>query len=253
MHFNPLSDLSLWGEEITTVHSALESSLVIANVKYDCLFMEYKYLWIANICFSLQLDSVIIDQGPTGRVSIQRVLSQQDCYQELKTSHNNKTTNACDGLLYHHAMVLNIRYCRTVDKPLFQLFHGRPPELPCCLLSLMKPRLSVTPEAYLQKLPQALVNIEAESYHSKLNVKKKDVDRAFNNYSTLPLYKVGDNVYFYSNRGYGCENTLVMLWQGPIKANQKMDPKNYTKYSITGHLITRVHAQYMCAAPSTHG
>ncbi|KAJ9089476.1 hypothetical protein DSO57_1012594 [Entomophthora muscae] len=252
MHFNPLTDLSLWGEEIITAHSALENSLVSANVKDDCLFMEYKYLWIAKICSSLQLDSVIVDQGPTGRVSIQRALSKQDHYQELMTSHNNKTTNACNGLLYHPAMVLNIRYCRTADKPLLQLSHGRPPDLPCCLLSLMKPRPSVTPEAYLQKLPQVLINTKAEAYHAKLNIKKKDVDHASNSHPTLPLYKVGDAVYFYSNRGYGCENTLVMLWQGPIKANQKMDPVNYTKDPNTVHLITRVHTQYMCAAPSTH-
>ncbi|KAJ9082575.1 hypothetical protein DSO57_1003346 [Entomophthora muscae] len=44
MHFNPLTDLSLWGEEIITAHSALENSLVSANAKDDCLFMEYKYL-----------------------------------------------------------------------------------------------------------------------------------------------------------------------------------------------------------------
>ncbi|KAJ9082282.1 hypothetical protein DSO57_1006067 [Entomophthora muscae] len=210
MHFNPLTDLPLGGE-IITAHSSLENSLVSANVKDDCLFIEYKYLWIANICASLQLDSVIVDQGPTRRVSIQRVLSKQDHYQELMTSHNNKTTNACNVLIYHHAMVLNIRYCRTADKPLLQLSHGRPPDLPCCLLSLMKPRLSVTPEAYLQKLPQVLINKEAEAYHFKLNIKKKDVDHTSNSHPTLPLYKVGDAVYFYSNRGYGCENTLVML------------------------------------------
>ncbi|KAJ9075811.1 hypothetical protein DSO57_1032098 [Entomophthora muscae] len=252
IHFNPLTGLSLLGEEIITAHFSLENSLVSANVKYDCLFMEYKYLWIANICASMQLDSVIVDQGPTERVSMQRVLSKQDHYQELMTSHNNKITNACNGLLYHPAMVLNIRYCRTADKPLLQLSHGLPPDLPCCLLSLMKPRLSVTPEAYLQKLPQVLINTEAEAYHAKLNIKKKDVDHASNSHSTLPLYKVGDPVYFYSNREYGCENTLVMLWQGPIKANQKMDPLNYTKDPNTGHLITRVHTQYMCAVPSTH-
>ncbi|KAJ9077223.1 hypothetical protein DSO57_1018765 [Entomophthora muscae] len=57
--------------------------------------MEYKYLWIDNICFSLQLDSVIVDQGPTGRVSIQRALSKQYHYQELMTSNNKKTINAC--------------------------------------------------------------------------------------------------------------------------------------------------------------
>ncbi|KAJ9082490.1 hypothetical protein DSO57_1004055 [Entomophthora muscae] len=168
------------------------------------------------------------------------------------TSHNNKTTNACNGLLYHPAMVLNIRYCRTADKPFLQLSHGRPPDLPCCLLSLMKPRLSFTLEAYLQKLPQVLINTEAEAYHAKLNIKKKNVDHTSNSHPTLPLYKVGDAVYFYSNREYGCENTLVMLWQGPIKANQKIDPVNYTKDPNTGHLITRVHTQYMCAAPSTH-
>ncbi|KAJ9048554.1 hypothetical protein DSO57_1033918 [Entomophthora muscae] len=99
MHFNPLTDLPLWGEEIITAHSALENSLVSANVKDDCLFMEYKYLWIAKICSSLQLDSVIVDQGPTGHVYIQRALSKQDHYQELMTSHNNKTTNSCNGLL----------------------------------------------------------------------------------------------------------------------------------------------------------
>ncbi|KAJ9055603.1 hypothetical protein DSO57_1002078 [Entomophthora muscae] len=134
--------------------------------------------------------------------------------------------------------------------PLLQLSHGRPPDLPFCLLSLMKPRLSVTPEAYLQKLPQVLINTEAEVYHAKLNINNNDVDHAFNSHSTLPLYKVGDAVYFYSNRGYGCEKTLIMLWQGPIKANQKMDPVNYTKNPNTGHLITRVHTKYMCAAPS---
>ncbi|KAJ9064867.1 hypothetical protein DSO57_1025690 [Entomophthora muscae] len=130
MHFNPLTDLSLWGEEIITAHSALENSLVSENVKDDCLFMEYKYLWIVKICSSLQLDSVIVDQGPTGRVSIQRALSKQDHYHELMTSHNNKTTNACNGLLYHPVMVLNIRYCRTAGKPLLQISHGRPPDLP---------------------------------------------------------------------------------------------------------------------------
>ncbi|KAJ9064104.1 hypothetical protein DSO57_1033858 [Entomophthora muscae] len=149
MHFNPLTDLSLWGEEIITEHSALENSLMSANVKDDCLFMEYKYLWIANICASLQLDSVIVDQGPTGCVSIQRALSKQDHYQELMTSYNNKTKNSCNRLLYHPVMVLKIRYFRTADKPLLQLSHGQPPDLPCCLISLMKPRLSVTPEAYL--------------------------------------------------------------------------------------------------------
>ncbi|KAJ9060271.1 hypothetical protein DSO57_1032622 [Entomophthora muscae] len=168
------------------------------------------------------------------------------------TSQNNKTTNACNGLLYHPVMVLNIRYFRTADKPLLQLSHGRPPDSPYCLLSLMKPRLSVTPEAYLQKLPQVLINTEAEAYHAKLNIKKKDVDHASNSHPTLPLYKVGDAVYFYSNRGYGYENTLAMLWQGPIKANQKMDHMNYTKDPNNVHLITRVHTQYMCAAPSTH-
>ncbi|KAJ9089709.1 hypothetical protein DSO57_1009973 [Entomophthora muscae] len=226
-------------EEIMTLHSALENSLVSANLKDNCLFMEYKYLWIDNICSSLQLDSVIVDQGLTVRFSIQRAVSKQDYYQELITSHNNKITNACNGLIYHPAMVLNIRYCRTADKPLLQCSHRHPPDLPCCLLSLMNPRLSVTPEDYLHKLPQ-------------LNIKKKDVDHTPNCYPILLLYKVGDAVYFYSNRGYGCENTLVMLWQGPIKANQKMDPENYTKDQNTGHLITRVHTQYMCAAPSTH-
>ncbi|KAJ9084836.1 hypothetical protein DSO57_1020015 [Entomophthora muscae] len=88
MHFNPLTDLSLWREEIAIVYYDLENSLVIANLKDDCLFMEYKYLWISNICSSLQLNSVIVDQGPTGRVSIQRVLSNQDHYQELMSSHN---------------------------------------------------------------------------------------------------------------------------------------------------------------------
>ncbi|KAJ9081989.1 hypothetical protein DSO57_1008946 [Entomophthora muscae] len=68
---------------------------------------------------------------------------------------------------------MEYKYCRTADKPLLQLSHGRPPDLPCCLLSLMKPRLSVTPEAYLQKLPQVLINTEAEAYHAKLNIKKK--------------------------------------------------------------------------------
>ncbi|KAJ9090110.1 hypothetical protein DSO57_1005847 [Entomophthora muscae] len=188
--------------------------------------MEYNYLWIANICSSLQLDSVIVDQGPTGRVFIQRALSKQYHYQELMTYYNKKTTNACNGLFYHPAMLLNIRYCRTADKPLLQLSHGRPPDLPCCLLSLMKPRPSVTPEAYLQKLPQVLINTESEAYHAKLNIKKKNVDHTSNSHPTLPLYKVGDAVYFYSNRGYGCEKTLVMLWQGPIKANQKIDPEN---------------------------
>ncbi|KAJ9049457.1 hypothetical protein DSO57_1024162 [Entomophthora muscae] len=149
MHFNPLTDLSLWGKKIVTAHSALENSLMSENLKDFCLFMEYKYLWIAKICSSLQLDSVIVDQGPTGHVSIQRALSKQDHYQELMTSHNNKTKKACNGLLYYSAMVLNIRYCRTAEKPLLQLSHGRPPDLPCCLLSLMKPRLSVTPEACL--------------------------------------------------------------------------------------------------------
>ncbi|KAJ9083452.1 hypothetical protein DSO57_1034631 [Entomophthora muscae] len=168
------------------------------------------------------------------------------------TSHNNKTTNACNGVLYHPAMVLKIRYFITSDKPLLQHSHEQPPDLPCCLFSLMKPRPSVTPEAYLQKLPQVLINTEAEAYHAKLNIKKKDVDHAFNSHLILPLYKVGDAVYFYSNRKYGCENTLVMLWQGHIKTNQKMDPENYTKDPNTGHLITRVHTQYMCAAPSTH-
>ncbi|KAJ9051287.1 hypothetical protein DSO57_1005874 [Entomophthora muscae] len=252
MHFNPLTDLSLWGEEIITAHSALENSLVSVNVKDYCLFMEYKYLLLANICSSLQLDSVIVDQGPTGRVYIQRALFKQDYYQELIISHNNKTKNECNELLYHPAMVLNIRHCRTADKPLLQLSHGCPPDLPCCLLSLMKPRLSVTPEAYLQKLPQVLINTEDEAYHAKLNIKKKDVDHASNSHPTIPLYKVGDPIYFYSNRGYECENTLVMLWQGPIKANHKMDPVNYTKNPNAGHLITRVHTQYMCAAPSTH-
>ncbi|KAJ9053208.1 hypothetical protein DSO57_1026513 [Entomophthora muscae] len=76
MHFNPLTDLSLWGEEIITAHYALENYLMSANVKDDFLFIEYKYLWIANICSSLQLDSVIVNQGPTGRVSIQRALSK---------------------------------------------------------------------------------------------------------------------------------------------------------------------------------
>ncbi|KAJ9077865.1 hypothetical protein DSO57_1012688 [Entomophthora muscae] len=168
------------------------------------------------------------------------------------TSYNNKTTKTCNGLLYHPAMVLNIRYCIAADKPLLQLSHGRPPDLPCCLLSLMKPRPSFTPEVYLQKLSQVLINTEAEAYHAKLNIKKKGVDHTSNSHPTLPLHKVGDAVYFYSNRGYGCENTLVMLWQGSIKANQKMDPENYTKDPNTGHLITRVHTQYMCAAPSTH-
>ncbi|KAJ9070474.1 hypothetical protein DSO57_1007666 [Entomophthora muscae] len=228
--------------EIITVHSALENLLVSANVKDDCLFMEHKYLQIANLCSSLQLDSVIVDQGPTGR----------DYYPELITSHNNKIKNACNGLLYHPAMVLKIRYCRTADKPLLQLSHGHPPDLPCCLFSLMKPRPSVTPEAYLQKLSQVLINTEAEAYHAKLNIKKKDVDHVSNSHPTLPLYKVGDAVYFYSNREYECEKTLVMLWQGPIKANQKMDHVNYTKDLNTGHLITRVHTQYMCAAPSAH-
>ncbi|KAJ9080842.1 hypothetical protein DSO57_1020688 [Entomophthora muscae] len=168
MYFNPLTDLSLWGEEIITAHSALENSLVSAN--------------IANICSSLQLDSVIVDQGPTGRVSIQRVLSKQDYYQELITSHNNNTTNACNGLLYHPAM------------PPLKLLHGRSPDLPCCLLSLMKPRPSVIPKAYLQKLPQVLINTEAEAYYAKLNIKKKDVDHTYNSHTTLPLYKVGDAV-----------------------------------------------------------
>ncbi|KAJ9053846.1 hypothetical protein DSO57_1020289 [Entomophthora muscae] len=216
--------------------------------------MEYKCLWIANICASLQLDSVIVDQGPTGLISIQRALSKQDHNQELMTSHNNKTKNACNRFLYHPAMVLNIRYCRTADKPLLQLSHGQPPDLPCCLLSQIKPRLSIIPEAYLQKLPQVLINTEAEAYHSKLKIKKKDIDHASNSHPTLPLplYKVGDAVYLYSNREYGCENTLFMLCQGPIKTNQKMDPVNYTKDPNTGHLITRVHTQYMCAASSTH-
>ncbi|KAJ9077201.1 hypothetical protein DSO57_1018897 [Entomophthora muscae] len=194
--------------------------------------MEYKYIWIAKICSSLQLDSVIVDQGLTGRVSIQRALSKQDHYQELMTSHNNKTANACNGLLYHPTKVLNIRYCRTSDKPLLQLSHGHSPDFPCCLLSLMKPRPSVTPEAYLQKLPQVLINTEAEAYHAKLNIKKKDVEHTSNSHPTLPLYKVGYAVYFYSDREYGCENTLVMLWQGPIKANKKMNPVNYTKSQI---------------------
>ncbi|KAJ9051648.1 hypothetical protein DSO57_1002783 [Entomophthora muscae] len=212
MHFNPLNDLSLWGEDIITAHSSLENSLVSANAKDDCLFMEYKYLWIANICSSLQLESVNVDQGPTGRVSIQRALSKQYHYQELMTSHKNKTTNACNGLLYHPAMLLSIRYYRTSDKPLLQLSHGRQLDLPCCLLSLMKHRLYVAPEAYLQKLPQVLINTEAEAYHAKLNIKKKDVDHTSDSHPTLPLYNVGDAVYFYSNREYGCENTLVVLW-----------------------------------------
>ncbi|KAJ9064969.1 hypothetical protein DSO57_1024808 [Entomophthora muscae] len=202
MHFNPLNDLSLWGDEIAIVYYALENSLVVANVKGDCLLAEYKYIWIANTCSSLQLNSVIVNQGPTGCVSIQRALSQQYHYQELMTSHNNKTTNACNGLPYHTAMVLNIRYCRTADKPLLQLSHGRPPDLPCFLLSLMKARPSVTPEAYLQKLPQALINTEAVAYHAKLNIKKKDVDHASNSHPTLLLYKVGDAVYLYNNKGY---------------------------------------------------
>ncbi|KAJ9070504.1 hypothetical protein DSO57_1007432 [Entomophthora muscae] len=42
IHFSPLTDLSLWGEEIITAHSALENSLASANVKDDWLFMEYK-------------------------------------------------------------------------------------------------------------------------------------------------------------------------------------------------------------------
>ncbi|KAJ9065110.1 hypothetical protein DSO57_1023210 [Entomophthora muscae] len=169
----------------------------------NCLFMEYKYLWIANICFSLQLDSLIVDQGPTGRVSIQRALSKQDHYQELMTSVAKTRPQM-------HVMDCSIIlpwYCRTADKPLLQLSHGRPPDLPCCLLSLMKPRLSVTPEAYLQKLTQVLINTEAEAYNAKLNIKKKDVDHTSNSHPTLPLYKVSDAVYFYSNRGYGCKNT----------------------------------------------
>ncbi|KAJ9081577.1 hypothetical protein DSO57_1013106 [Entomophthora muscae] len=183
--------------------------------------MEYKYLWIANLCSSLQLDSVIVDQGPTGRVSIQRALSKQYHYQEFMTSHNNKTTNACNGLLYHPAMLLNIRYCRTADKPLLQLSHGRPPDLPCCLLSLMRPRPSFTPEAYLPKLPQILINTEAESYHAKLNIKKKDVDHTSDSHPTLSLYKVGDVVHFYSNREYGCKNTLVILCKGLLRPTRK--------------------------------
>ncbi|KAJ9088294.1 hypothetical protein DSO57_1024551 [Entomophthora muscae] len=177
-----------------------------ANVKDDCLFMEYKYLWIANICSSLQLDSVIVDQGPTGRVFIKSAIQA--------------------GLL------------SGIDYLSQQQDHK-------CILS-------VIPKSYLQKLPHALTNIEAEAYHSKLNIKKKDVDHTSNGHTTLPLYKVSDTVYFHSNRGYRCENTLDMLWQGPIKTNQKMDPVNYTKDPNTGHLITRVHTQYICAAPSTH-
>ncbi|KAJ9063587.1 hypothetical protein DSO57_1039372 [Entomophthora muscae] len=96
-------------------------------------------------------------------------------------------------------MVLNIRYCRTADKPLLQLSHGQPSDLSYCLLSLIKPRPSVTPEAYLQKLSQVLINTEAKAYHAKLNIKKKDVGHASNSHPNLSLYKVGDAVYFYSN------------------------------------------------------
>ncbi|KAJ9076689.1 hypothetical protein DSO57_1023890 [Entomophthora muscae] len=235
-----IKEAILWMEENTFLLKQIQMKKLPFNIL------------IANICSSLQLDSVIVDQGPTGRVSIQRALFKQDYYQELITSHNKKTTNACNGLLYHPEMVLNIRYCRTADKPLLQLSHRRPPDLPCCMISLMKHRPSVTPEAYLQKLPWVLINTEAEAYHAKLNIKKKDVNHTSNSHQTLPLYKMGDAVFFYSNREYGCENTLVMLWQGPIKANQKMDPGNYTKDPNTDHLITRVHTQYICAAPSTH-
>ncbi|KAJ9083530.1 hypothetical protein DSO57_1033872 [Entomophthora muscae] len=40
MQFNPLTDLSLWGEKIAIVYYALENSLFIANVKDACLFMN---------------------------------------------------------------------------------------------------------------------------------------------------------------------------------------------------------------------
>ncbi|KAJ9069243.1 hypothetical protein DSO57_1020456 [Entomophthora muscae] len=95
---------------------------------------------------------------------------------------------------------LTLGTAEPLTKPLLQLSHGRPPDLPWCSALLMKPRLSVTPEVYLQKLPQVLINTESEDYHAKLNIRKKDVDHASNSHPLLPLYKVSDAVYFYSNR-----------------------------------------------------
>ena len=119
------------------------------------------------------------------------------------------------------------------------------------MYSLVKPSPAVTPDAYLQKLAQTLIRIQAEAYTVNLNGKLKDVEHATTSRPALPSYQIGDTVYFYSNRGYGCESKLASLWQGPVKVIQKVGPDSYTlKEPTTGHLITRVHAQYMRAAPS---
>ena len=166
-----------------------------------------------------------------------------------KLSHQHETE--WDTFLPAATFAYNIGYHRGTGKTPFQLLYGRQPGLPPLLYSLVQPTQAISPDAYLHKLAQTLIKIQAEAYTVNLNGKTKDVDRASASRPALPQYHVGDSVYFYSNRGYGRESKLASLWQGPVKVIQKVGPDSYTlKEPTSGHLITRVHAQYMRAAPS---
>lgn len=155
-----------------------------------------------------------------------------------------------DTYLNTACFAYNIGYnCSTGHTP-FRLLYGRHASVPPSLYSLISDDGVVLVDTYLQRLVQALIKVQSEAYSTNLAKKEKDVERASASRPELPLFEVGDRVYFYAKGTFKRDNKLSSLWQGPAIVVQKVGLNSYTlKEPTQGQLISRVHAQYMRLAP----